>query len=122
MYLTGKPLGLEPLPDANPCSTQGAVPALGTSDWSTWGVGPRNSRFQPQSGLSAADIPHLKLKWAFAYPDGTASAAPIAVDGRLFLTTGKRSFCTRREDRMYLLAQRRGAGSQDGDRVRDVIW
>ncbi len=92
VYLTGKPLGLEPLPDANLCATQGAVAALGTSDWNTWGVGLRNSRFQPHPGLSAADVSHLKLRWAFAYPDGTAYAAPIAVGGRLFLTTGSGLF------------------------------
>jgi polyvinyl alcohol dehydrogenase (cytochrome) len=92
VYLTGKPLGLEPPPDANPCLTHGAAPALETSDWSTWGVSPRNSRFQPRPGLAAASVSHLKLKWAFAYPDGTASAAPIAVGGRLFLTTGSGLF------------------------------
>ncbi len=92
IYLTGKPLGLEPLPDANPCPGQAARAALATPDWSNWGVDLRNSRFQPQPGFLAAEVPHLRLKWAFAYPDGTASAAPIAVAGRLFLTTGRGLF------------------------------
>jgi len=92
VYLTGKPFGLEPLPDANLCLTNESAPAPGTSDWTNWGVDPGNSRFQPRPGFSATAVARLKLKWAFAYPDGTASAAPIAVGGRLFLTTGSGLF------------------------------
>jgi polyvinyl alcohol dehydrogenase (cytochrome) len=88
IYLTGKPLGLEPKPEANPCPMSAPASLAGASDWSSWGFSSGNSRFQPQPGLSKQSIPHLKLKWAFAYPDGTASAAPIAVSGRLFLATG----------------------------------
>ncbi len=92
VYLTGKPLGSEPRPDANLCTAEAVRTAPGASDWSTWGVTPRNSRFQPRAGLPATSVPHLKLRWAFAYPDGTASAAPIAVGGRLFLATGNGLF------------------------------
>jgi len=92
IYLTGKPLGLEPSPSANRCPTRGATLAVGSSDWSTWGVNSHNTLFQLQPGLVAADVSHLKLKWAFAYPDGTAGAEPIAVDGRLFLTAGNGLF------------------------------
>ncbi len=38
---------------------------------SGWGVNPENTRFQPleTGGLTAADVPNLEVKWAFAYPN-----------------------------------------------------
>jgi polyvinyl alcohol dehydrogenase (cytochrome) len=88
IYLTGKPLGQEPSATANSCLLSAAAVKLSPSDWSSWGGSPRNTLFQPNPGLDAHDVPKLKLKWAFAYPGGTAGAEPIAVGGRLFLTTG----------------------------------
>ena len=47
---------------------------------------PTNSRFQPNPGLSAADLPKLKLKWAFGFPGDTSAAAqPTVVGGRVFV-------------------------------------
>jgi polyvinyl alcohol dehydrogenase (cytochrome) len=58
--------------------------------WNGWGNGVTNTRFQPreQGGLSAADLPGLKLKWAFGYA-GVASARtqPAYVGGRLFVAS-----------------------------------
>lgn len=56
--------------------------------WNGWGVTPENTRFQPPSlaGLTAADVPHLKLKWAFGFPGATlASAQPAVAGGRVFV-------------------------------------
>src|SRR5438093_488060 len=38
--------------------------------WNGWGVNIANTRFQESAaaGLSAADVPRLKLKWAFGFP------------------------------------------------------
>lgn len=36
---------------------------------------------------TARDVPRLKLKWAFAYPGSRAYGQPVAVGGRVFLTT-----------------------------------
>jgi hypothetical protein len=33
-------------------------------DWNGWGNGPGNTRFAT-GGLTAKDLPRLKLKWAF---------------------------------------------------------
>jgi polyvinyl alcohol dehydrogenase (cytochrome) len=55
--------------------------------WNGWGNGERNARFQPKKagGLTAADLPRLKLKWAFGYPGASqARAQPAVVGGRLF--------------------------------------
>jgi polyvinyl alcohol dehydrogenase (cytochrome) len=58
------------------------------ADWNGWGVDPTNSRFQPNPGLSAADVPRLKLKWAFGYPKETLTPAqPTVVGGRIFMGT-----------------------------------
>ncbi|HLG89301.1 MAG TPA: PQQ-binding-like beta-propeller repeat protein [Alphaproteobacteria bacterium] len=86
VYLTGKKLGSEPSPSANLCPG-GTRPQPGPADWASWGVDEHNTLFQSKPGLTAADVPKLKLKWAFAYPGGTAAAEPIAVGGRLFLST-----------------------------------
>ena len=46
-----------------------------------------NTRFQPAAaaGLSAGDVPNLKVKWAFGYPNGrTAYGQPTVVDGRVY--------------------------------------
>lgn len=57
--------------------------------WNGWGSGISNARFQTASAaeLTAAQVPDLKLKWAF----GLAGAKqvfgePVAVDGRVFVS------------------------------------
>jgi polyvinyl alcohol dehydrogenase (cytochrome) len=55
--------------------------------WNGWGVDSSNARMQPaaMAGLSAADTPRLKLKWAFGFPGaGKAFAQPTVVGGRIF--------------------------------------
>ena len=45
-----------------------------------------NSRFQPQPGLTAAQVPALKLKWAFGFANATSAfGQPTIAGGRLFL-------------------------------------
>jgi polyvinyl alcohol dehydrogenase (cytochrome) len=60
--------------------------------WIGWGADLANTRFQPQpaAGLTAADVPHLKLKWAFGFPEATqASAQPTIAGGRVFVGSQK---------------------------------
>ncbi|TNF04566.1 MAG: dehydrogenase [Sphingomonadales bacterium] len=52
------------------------------------GWGYDNRRFVPAEtgGLTAADLPRLKLKWAFAFPDATqARSQPIVAMGAIFV-------------------------------------
>jgi polyvinyl alcohol dehydrogenase (cytochrome) len=65
----------------------GAKPfAPGAGDWNGWGVDATNSRFQPQPGFAAADVPRLKLKWAFGFPGETRTQSqPVIVGGRVFV-------------------------------------
>jgi polyvinyl alcohol dehydrogenase (cytochrome) len=53
--------------------------------WMAWGGDTTNTRYAPQGGLTAQDVPRLKLKWAFAY-DGATSARvqPALAGGKLF--------------------------------------
>jgi polyvinyl alcohol dehydrogenase (cytochrome) len=56
------------------------------SSWNGWGKDLDNSRYQPQPGLAAVDVPKLKLKWAFGFPnDIVRSAQPAIVAGRVYV-------------------------------------
>ncbi|HTB20320.1 MAG TPA: PQQ-binding-like beta-propeller repeat protein [Bryobacteraceae bacterium] len=55
--------------------------------WASWGGGLANTRFQSEkdAGLSVQDLPRLKLKWAFAFPDtSTMRSQPAVYRGRVF--------------------------------------
>jgi polyvinyl alcohol dehydrogenase (cytochrome) len=68
------------------CEAPGKKLSLAPGDWNGWSVEPDNSRYQAKPGLSAADIPRLKLKWAFGFPgDSKAYAQPAVAGGRLFV-------------------------------------
>jgi polyvinyl alcohol dehydrogenase (cytochrome) len=54
--------------------------------WNGWGSTVANARFQPTGGVAATDIPKLKLKWAFGFPNTTRSRAqPTIAGGRVFV-------------------------------------
>jgi polyvinyl alcohol dehydrogenase (cytochrome) len=56
--------------------------------WTSWGNDDDNSRFQPaaQAGLTAADVPRLRLKWAIGFPDTShAWSQPTVAGGRVFV-------------------------------------
>jgi polyvinyl alcohol dehydrogenase (cytochrome) len=55
--------------------------------WAGWSPGVANARFQSaqDAGLSAADIPRLTPKWAFAFPDtAVLRSQPAVYRGRVF--------------------------------------
>ena len=55
--------------------------------------GRTNSRFQKNPGLTAADVPNLKLKWAFGFPGGAqAYGNPAIVAGRVFVGSDSGNF------------------------------
>jgi polyvinyl alcohol dehydrogenase (cytochrome) len=70
----------------NPAMTD---PAAGPA-WNGWGADMGNTRFQraKAAGLTAAQVPNLKLKWAFGVPTGLSQYnQPTIVSGRVFLGT-----------------------------------
>ena len=58
-----------------------------TANWNGWGGGISNARFQPadKAGLSAADIPNLKLKWSFGLPENYQTSQPTVFGGRIYI-------------------------------------
>lgn len=62
----------------------------GTLHWLGWGADFENRRFVNTSaaGMTAADVPNLKLKWAFGLGEGTSVHSQPAVGGvRVFTAT-----------------------------------
>lgn len=56
--------------------------------WNGWGNGVSNARFQnaKEAGLTAAQVPNLKLKWAFGFPGAEeVYGQPTVAGGRVFL-------------------------------------
>lgn len=85
-FVTGKALGGAATAQAGMCTGDAAFEPDLTTGWSGWGLNTTNTRYQPNPGLSAADVPNLKLKWAFGFPDDTrAVAQPSIVGGRVFV-------------------------------------
>lgn len=88
VYLGGRPLGAAPAGDAsmmkNRCS--GGPSATKQASWNGWGFDASNSRFQNSPGLTAAQVPKLKLKWAFGFPNGnSAYGQPAIAGGRVYV-------------------------------------
>ena len=89
-FLTGKaPTGnLGAAPETNLCKEQGAAAGgEGGSSWNGWGRDLNNSRFQPDPGLTAAEVPHLKVKWAFGYRATYIYGQPTIAGGRVYVTS-----------------------------------
>jgi polyvinyl alcohol dehydrogenase (cytochrome) len=86
-YLTADAASHRPALRPNPCEAPARPLALSPTGWNGWSVDTTNSRFQPHPGLSAADVPRLKLKWAFAYPANMTWGQPTVLDGRVFVTS-----------------------------------
>ena len=91
-YMGGRPLGSAELADAgkmpNQCAPEAMPdPAKGPA-WNGWGGDIHNTRFQDakSAGLTVAQIPNLKLKWAFGFPLGvSAFGQPSVAAGRVFV-------------------------------------
>lgn len=94
-FLSGRPLGslqqgsAESMPNRCESNPPMAEPDSGPG-WNGWGVDVANTRFQPaqDAGLTAEQVPNLKVKWAFGYPEGlSAYGQPTVVSGRVFVGT-----------------------------------
>jgi polyvinyl alcohol dehydrogenase (cytochrome) len=61
----------------------------GRNDWSSAGFDDESSRYQSNPGLKAADVPKLKLKWAFSMSGG---GQPTVIGDWLFTTNRSGKF------------------------------
>ena len=93
-HLGGRKIGVTEIADAkkmpNQCTADPPMKDINAGpSWNGWGVDPAtNARFQPAkaAGLSAAQVPNLKLKWAFGFPLAEeAHSQPTVVGGRIFV-------------------------------------
>jgi polyvinyl alcohol dehydrogenase (cytochrome) len=92
-YLGGRPLdltesaGAEAMP--NRCASNPPLDDPSASpSWNGWGGNSQNTRSETAqtAKLTADQVPHLKLKWAFGFPKGdTAYGQPTVVAGRVFI-------------------------------------
>jgi polyvinyl alcohol dehydrogenase (cytochrome) len=93
-FASGKRLSTAPAAVAqvaNRCTDSNKMkdPAKGPS-WNGHGNGPAATRFQgaANGGITAADLPRLKLLWAFGYAGvGSARTQPALAGGRLFVAS-----------------------------------
>ena len=68
---------------------EGSAPPVdlaAANQWNGWSIKPDNARYQPNPGLAAADVPKLKLKWAFEYP-GAKNGQATVIGDRLYVTS-----------------------------------
>ena len=83
-------LSTTPSPQAMCAASEGANPPnlLSGALWNGWGVTTANTRYQDaaMAGFTAADVPRLKLKWAFGFPgDLQSNAQATLAGGRVFV-------------------------------------
>jgi polyvinyl alcohol dehydrogenase (cytochrome) len=89
-YLGGRPLGgdVTGAQFGRCTSTSPFVVSPDGPAWSGWSPAGTNTRYQDSAhgGLSEKDVPKLKLKWAFGFPDATSAwSQPTVAGGRLFV-------------------------------------
>jgi len=79
-YLAVPTLKPEPAPASAFCAGK---PSNQGPSWSGWSPQPTNTRFQDaaSAGISAMDVPRLKLKWAFGLGSGIAARSQPSVSG-----------------------------------------
>jgi polyvinyl alcohol dehydrogenase (cytochrome) len=89
-FLSGKTLGGDVTgATVGRCTAQPPFPGSASlPSWTSWGGSITNTRFQPpdQAELTADQVPHLALKWAFGFPDATSAwSQPTIFGGRVFV-------------------------------------
>jgi polyvinyl alcohol dehydrogenase (cytochrome) len=92
-YLGGRKVDAARLTDAklmpNQCPTNPPIDSLSASPlWNGWSPDASNNRLQPAkaAGLSADQVPKLKLKWAFGFPAAEIVwGQPTIAAGRVFI-------------------------------------
>jgi polyvinyl alcohol dehydrogenase (cytochrome) len=93
-FLTGKAIGTAVQQASGMCADQKAAFSPAGAGWNGWGSDVTNTRFQPAeaAGIGAAQVPRLKLKWAFAFPNTfIANGQPTVVGGRVFVPSANRN-------------------------------
>ena len=108
-FVTGRPAGsyrapIAIIPKSAYCTTAASAgdPLSGAS-WNGWGIDLQNTRHQTAAaaGLTANDVPRLKLKWSFGFAGASASGSQVSI-------VGNRVFVGSRNGVMYALDRQTG--------------
>jgi polyvinyl alcohol dehydrogenase (cytochrome) len=87
-YLTAKEVSdIQLEVTANMCASNPPLldPAA-APQWNGWGPDSHNTRFAENGGITAADLPKLRLKWAYGLPgESQPRAQPAIVGGRIYV-------------------------------------
>ena len=107
-FLTGRPAGsyrapISVIPKSAYCTTNTTGDQLNGASWNGWGIDLQNSRHQTATaaGLTATDVPRLKLKWSFGFAGASASGSQVSI-------VGNRIFVGSRNGVMYSLDRQSG--------------
>jgi polyvinyl alcohol dehydrogenase (cytochrome) len=107
-FLAGRPAGsyrspIAIIPKSAYCAAAATGDALNGASWNGWGIDLQNSRHQTSNaaGLTAADVPRLKLKWSFGFAGASASGSQVSI-------VGNRLFVGSRNGVMYSLDRQTG--------------
>jgi len=93
LFLTGNPPhwvrgpGAGAVAPVAPVAVQAGWSLTGPS-WNGWGAGITNTRFQSgdAAGMTARDVPRLKLAWAFGLPGASSGGTqPVVAGGRIYV-------------------------------------
>jgi len=89
-YVTGKKLSAEIIdPAKGRCAARKPMMQMTSAPrWASWGLNLSNTRFQAKdmAGMTAGEVPKLKLKWAIGLPDTShAWSQPTVAGGRVFV-------------------------------------
>src|SRR5262245_3730903 len=92
-YLAGKSIAASGETAGLCANRPGTLGEVSAAAWNGWGSDASNSRYQPKPGITAADVPNLKLKWAFGFPGGSqAYGNPVIAGGRVFVGSDNGKF------------------------------
>jgi polyvinyl alcohol dehydrogenase (cytochrome) len=90
-FLAARPFGALPAASATAAKCTASAPMSDPTrgpSWNGWGNGVANTRYAKDGGITAADLPKLRLKWAFGYANVQAARAqPTLAGGRLFVAS-----------------------------------
>jgi len=108
-FLAGRPPGsyrapIAIIPKGAYCTAATATgDPLNGASWNGWGIDLQNTRHQTAAaaGLTAADVPRLKLKWSFGFAGASASGSQVSI-------VGNRVFVGSRNGVMYALDRETG--------------
>lgn len=86
-YLGAAPIATAAAGVAITCTAPAGRYAIRDTDWNGWSRDLDSHRFQPRPGLSADEVPRLKVKWVHRYAGRSAYGQPTIVGGRVYLTS-----------------------------------